>query len=71
MPHSIGGFNHEIEYNHASLFKYLYISIIQCTFVKYYLIFVVHISSEDLVTNISPTYNLHTHCFFFFFFFFF
>ena len=37
-----------------------YISIIQYIFVKYYLTFVVVISSEDLVTNISPTYNLHT-----------
>ena len=37
-----------------------YISIIQCIFVKYYLTFLVLISSEDLVTNISPTYNLHT-----------
>ena len=37
-----------------------YISIIQYIFVKYYLTFVVLISSEDLVTNISPTYNLHT-----------
>ena len=36
-----------------------YISIIQYIFVKYYLTFVVLISSEDLVTNISPTYNLH------------
>ena len=24
MLHSIGGFNHEIEYNRASLFEYLY-----------------------------------------------
>ena len=24
MSHSIGGFNHEIEYNRASLFQYLY-----------------------------------------------
>ena len=35
-----------------------YISIIQYIFVKRYLTFVVLISSEDLVTNISPTYNL-------------
>ena len=37
-----------------------YISIIQYIFVKYYLTFVVLISSEDFVINISPTYNLHT-----------
>ena len=37
-----------------------YISIIQYLFVIYYLTFVVLISSEDLVTNINPTYNLHT-----------
>ena len=37
-----------------------YISIIQYIFVKYYLTSVVLISSEDLVTNINPTYNLHT-----------
>ena len=37
-----------------------YITIIQYMFVKYYLRFVVLISSEDLVTDISPTYNLHT-----------
>ena len=37
-----------------------YISVIQYIFVKYYLTFVVLISSEDLVTNISPTYNFHT-----------
>ena len=37
-----------------------YISIIQYIFVKCYLKFVVLISSEDLVTDISPPYNLHT-----------
>ena len=37
-----------------------YISIIQYMFVKYYLTFIVLISCEDLVTDISPTYNLHT-----------
>ena len=41
-----------------------YISIIQYIFVKYYLKFVVLISSEDLGTGISPTYNLHTEFFF-------
>ena len=41
-----------------------YISIIQYIFVKCYLTFVVLISSEDLVTNISPTYNLHTEFYF-------
>ena len=56
MSHFIGGLNLKIEYNHASLFKYLYFNYM---FVKYYLKFVVLISSEDLETNISPTYNLH------------
>ena len=37
-----------------------YISIVQYIFVKYYFKFVVLISSEDLVTDISPPYNLHT-----------
>ena len=32
--------------------------LIDWLIVKYYLTFVVLISSEDLVTNISPTYNL-------------
>ena len=54
MSHSIGGFNHEIEYNRASLFKYLYFNY------TVYVCEVVLISSEDLVTGISPTYNLHT-----------
>ena len=36
------------------------ISIIQYIFVKYYLRFVVHVLSEDLITYISKTYNLHT-----------
>ena len=36
------------------------ISIIQYIFVKYYLRFVVHILSEDLITCISTIYNLHT-----------
>ena len=59
MSHSIGGFNHEIEYNHASLFKYLYFNyaVYVCEIL---LTFVVLISSEDLVTDISPTYNLHS-----------
>ena len=50
-----------------SMLVYLntYISIIQYIFVKYYLTFVVLISSEDLVTYISPTYNLHTEFLFF------
>ena len=37
-----------------------YISIIQHMFMKYQLRFVVLISSEDLVIDISPTCNLHT-----------
>ena len=41
-----------------------YISIIQYIFVKYYETFVVLISSEDLITNISPTCNLHTEFYF-------
>ena len=41
------------------------ISIIQYIFVKCYLKFVVLISSEDLVTDISPPYNLHTELLFF------
>ena len=36
------------------------ISIVQYIFVKYYLRFVVHILSEDLITYISTTDNLHT-----------
>ena len=36
------------------------ISIIQYIFVKYFLRFVVYILSEDLITYISTTYNLHT-----------
>ena len=28
MSHSTGGFNHEIEYNYASLFKYLYYEVV-------------------------------------------
>ena len=58
MSHSTGGFNHEIEYNYASLFKYLYFNytVYICEILK----FVVLISSEDLVTDISPPYNLHT-----------
>ena len=36
------------------------ISIIQYIFAKYYLRFVVFILSEDLITCISTTYNLHT-----------
>ena len=42
------------------------ISIIQYIFAKYYLRFVVHILSEDLITCISTTYNLHTVFFVFF-----
>ena len=30
MSHSVGGFNYEIEYNHASLFKYLYFNYAVC-----------------------------------------
>ena len=58
MSHSTGGFNHKLE----TMLVYLnpFISIIQYIFVKYYLTFFVLISSDDLVTNISPTYNLHT-----------
>ena len=59
MSHSIGGFNREIEYNRASLFKYLYFN---------YTVYVCEILlniccaylTEDLVTSINPTYNLHT-----------
>ena len=36
------------------------ISILQYTFAKYYLRSVVHILSEDLITYISTTDNLHT-----------
>ena len=36
------------------------ITITQYIYVKYYLRFVVHILSEDLITYISTTYNLHT-----------
>ena len=36
------------------------ILIIQYIFVKYFLRFVVHILSEDLITYISTTYNLRT-----------
>ena len=59
MSHSIGGFTHEIEYNRAGLFKYLYFNntVYVCEIL---LKFVVLISYEDLVTGISPTYNLHT-----------
>ena len=42
-----------------------YISIMQYILVKYYLTFVVLISSEDLVTEINPAYNLHTEFLFF------
>ena len=63
MSSSTGGFNHQIEYNYASLFKYLYLNY-TVKFVKYYLTFVVLISSEDLVKNISITYNLYTSFYF-------
>ena len=60
MSHYVGGFYHKIEYYTMLVYINTEISIIQYMFVKYYLRFVVLILSEDLVTYIIPTYNLHT-----------